>query len=99
MIIPQKLPQQILEEHLDEEEIEAMAQHLFAYQKSGGQWKEYRHKIASDLLTTWGKAIKECQVNGFLLPQGYKWNGKWKIQFNQTLKQSVNDETLEVGKA
>ena len=63
---------------------------LVGYHKSQLECDEYRQKVEPLLLDKWGKILKECRVNGFLMPEiCFDDNKQRYLRFDQIIQKKV----------
>jgi len=61
-------PNEIMNKHMDLNDISAMTKYLIDYQRSHADWQEYRNKIPNVLLEKWLLVVTECAEKGFINP-------------------------------
>jgi hypothetical protein len=67
---PEKMPVDIIANHLDFSDQQKIIDALEAYQKKGDDrsWKHASASLNSDTLKKWGAVVNECRNQGFLNP-------------------------------
>lgn len=94
LVIPGKLPNTILREHLIESEIKDIAQLLVKYRKAGLGWDEWKVKHFPEILAQkWKVCLDECSKNGYIGPHVLNDD----IRFYQVLgrtKQTTDECTM-----
>jgi len=68
LVRPEKMPKEIMAEHLDYADMEAMIGYLSDHQKTESDWNTFRRKIPNPLLDKWAAIMRECRANGFVAP-------------------------------
>ena len=68
LVRPEKMPREIMADHLDFDSMETMIGYLSDFQKTEADWNIFRRKIPNALLDKWARVMIECRTNGFIAP-------------------------------
>lgn len=91
LVRPEKMPQEIMADHLTFDDMEAIIGHLSNYQKTETDWSIVRRKIPNALLDKWARVMIECRTNGFVAP--FVENNE--IHWRQTLNTKRNHDMTD----